>query len=221
MRKALQLLSILTLFFIACKHDPIPGPTPPYTGVCSPDTVYFTKDVLPIFSSNCAMAGCHNSVNPSENLDLSNYNGIMVDIKAGKPNEGKIMETINDGTMPKDANPLSDAQKALLNKWISQGAKNNSCTESACDTSSVKFSTHVKTIIDNNCKGCHNGTAPNGGGIDLSTYDGVKAKVTDSKLWAAVSHANGASAMPKGSNQLSTCQLRTIKIWIDGGAQNN
>jgi mono/diheme cytochrome c family protein len=140
------------------------------------------------------------------------------DIKSGRPNSGDIMESINRGSMP-PSSPLSADQKALLSKWISQGAKNNGCT-SACDTSSVKYSAQVKTIIDVNCKGCHSGSSPQGS-IDLSTYELVKAKVTANLLYESISHTGGVSPMPKGGSKLSDCQIRAVKIWIDAGALNN
>jgi hypothetical protein len=223
MNKFFLLFATVTLFLYSCKHEPItPISNPTNSGICNSDTAYFQNDVLPLFVSSCAKSGCHDATTKAEDLDLSNYNSIMATnkIKAGKPNDGDIMEEINNGSMPPSGNtPLSSAEKDLLKKWISQGAKNNGCT-SACDTSNVKYSVQVKTIIDANCKGCHSGSSPQGG-IDLSSYDLVKAQVTANKLYQSISHTGGVSPMPKGGNKLSDCQIRAVKIWVDAGTPNN
>ena len=54
------------------------------------------------------------------------------------------------------------------------------------------------------------GKAP-AGGYDYSTCMGVKARVNDGKLWAAVNHVTGFSPMPKNGNKLSDCELKQIK----------
>lgn len=223
MNKIILTVIASVVIISSCKHEPVtPISNPSNSGICNADTAYFQNDVLPLFVSSCAKSGCHDATTRQKGLDLSNYNSIMStnEIKAGKPNDGDIMEEINNGSMPPSGNtPLSSAEKDLLKKWISQGAKNNGCT-SACDTSSVKYSVQVKTIIDANCKGCHSGSSPQGG-IDLSSHELVKAQVTANKLYQAISHAGGVSPMPKGGNKLSDCQIRAVKIWIDAGSLNN
>jgi mono/diheme cytochrome c family protein len=69
------------------------------------------------------------------------------------------------------------------------------------------------------CKGCHN-QASLGGGIDLSTYATVKASAAG-RLMGSINHTAGYSAMPKGSNKLSDCQIRQIQKWINAGTLNN
>jgi uncharacterized membrane protein len=223
MNKLILTVIASVVLISSCKHEPInPNSNPTNSAVCNTDTAYFQNDVLPLFVSSCAKSGCHDATTKAEGLNLSNYNSIMAtnEIKAGKPNDGDIMKEINRGSMP-PSSPLSADQKALLSKWISQGAKNNGCT-SACDTLNVKYSAQVKTIIDANCKGCHSGSSPQGG-VDLSTYELVKAQVTANLLYESISHTGGASPMPKSNPQtkLSDCQIRAVKIWIDAGALNN
>jgi uncharacterized membrane protein len=219
---------------ISCRHQ-IPGITdspgsngnnPPVSSSCSADTVYFQQQVLPIFISNCAMSGCHDAASHQEGMVLTSYSGIMAGgIRAGDPGNSKIYKLITTGKagdrMPQPPrNPLSQEQINLISKWISQGAKNNSCVNASCDTATVTYSSSIKNIISNKCQGCHSSTSP-GGGYDFSTYAGVKARVNDGKLWAAVNQVAGYSSMPKNGNKLSTCELAKLKIWIDAGAPNN
>ncbi len=75
-------------------------------------------------------------------------------------------------------------------------------------------------ILANNCVGCHGGTAPSAG-ITLNTYQGVRAQVTNGRLWGSVTHSPGYSPMPKNAAKLNDCQLTQIKKWIDAGALNN
>lgn len=92
--------------------------------------------------------------------------------------------------------------------------------DTACDTTAVKYSTSVLPVLSSNCISCHGGSTPSAG-IGLDTYAGVKMQVDNGRLWGAVSHNSGYSAMPKNSNKLNACSLAKIKIWIDAGAPNN
>lgn len=231
---------ILIAFVQSCKHEPLaPNPTPGGgagggtgggTGggntTCSPDTAYFQQQVLPIFISNCALSGCHDAATRQKGVQLTDYNSIMTTggVRAGRPGDSDIWEKITETDPteimpPRPRNPLTQEQKNIINKWIMQGAKNNSCQPSSCDTTNVTYSVTIKNIVTNKCQGCHSGTAASGG-IDLSTYAGVKAKVTDGRLWGAVNHMPGFSPMPKGGTKLSDCELTQIKKWIDAGAIN-
>lgn len=228
-------LSFLTII-ISCKHQipgindagggPGGGTNPPASSTCSPDSIYFQQQVLPIFVSNCAMAGCHDNISHEEGLVLTTYQGIMAGgIRPGNPGNSKIYKLIietnpGDRMPPPPRNPLPKEQIDLVYKWIVQGAKNNSCVSSACDTVAVTYSASVKPIITTKCQGCHSSSLP-GGGIELSTYNGVKATVNNGKLWGSVNFMTGFSAMPKNGTKLSTCELAKIKKWIDVGAPNN
>lgn len=226
----------LVLFVISCKHE-IPdqtgtgggnnGNNPPPTVNCSPDTAYFQQQVLPIFISNCSVSGCHDNITRQDGVVLTSYNSIMStgDIRPGNPGNSEVYEKItehdNDDRMPPPPrNRLTQQQIDLIRTWIVQGAKNNSCISSSCDTANVTYSGAIRNIISNKCQGCHSGANPSGG-FDYSTYNGVKARVDDGKLWGAVNHVQGFSPMPKNGSKLSDCELGQIKKWIDAGAPNN
>lgn len=235
----LSVSAIVTI--ISCKHE-IPdgntsGGVPDGTGngngnnpppsACSPDTVYFQQQVLPIFISNCALSGCHDAGSHQDGVVLTSYSSIINtgDIEPGDPSDSEVYEKIteddSDDRMPPPPRPrLTTEQVALIRKWIQQGAKNNSCESATCDTSNVTYSGAIRSIITNKCQGCHSGPSA-GGGYDYTTYAGVKARVNDGSLLGAVNHVPGYSPMPKNGNKLSVCELTQIKKWIDAGAPDN
>ncbi|HAN38476.1 MAG TPA: hypothetical protein DCQ29_06195 [Chitinophagaceae bacterium] len=125
--------------------------------------------------------------------------------------------------MPLTPNPpLTAAQIDIIRRWINEGAKNTTNCGTACDTTSFTFSGAVNTILTNNCIGCHNAaTAPTSGGVNLSTYAGVRVVALNGKLLGSIEHRSGFSPMPKGGNKLSDCNIIQIRKWINAGALNN
>jgi mono/diheme cytochrome c family protein len=115
--------------------------------------------------------------------------------------------------------PLTAAQKAKIQKWINQGAKNNNCIGS-CDTSVFTYSGAVQSIMSNKCVGCHN-PSNLGGNIDLSTYTAVKAVGLNGKLYGSIAHQAGYSPMPKNAAKLSDCEITQVQKWISAGSLNN
>jgi hypothetical protein len=220
-----------TLLALACTHEPMapasgnPGGlsgVPGTTGrACSPDSVYFANDIYPLISSTCAMSGCHDARTRADGVDLSNYAGILREVSPGRPTNSELYkEIVKTGSerMPPPPMPAwTAAQVALLNKWITQGAKNNACDR--CDTLDFKYSTALKDIVTNKCQGCHN-PSNKSGNIDLSTYAGLKAVTTNGRLYGSVTWSTGYSKMPPAL-KLPDCEIRQIKKWIDAGAPNN
>lgn len=92
--------------------------------------------------------------------------------------------------------------------------------DSACDTSSVTFNATILPIIQANCQGCHSGGAPSAG-ISLTNYAEVKASAESGSLMGTINHASGYSAMPKGGNKLSDCDIAKLNIWINNGMTQN
>jgi uncharacterized membrane protein len=92
-----------------------------------------------------------------------------------------------------------------------------------CDTTNVTYSGTIAPIIQQNCYTCHSTTAPSGG-VVLDTYTGVAASAANglsSRLWGSINHLSGYSAMPKGGNKLTECELKKIEIWLRAGSPNN
>lgn len=97
---------------------------------------------------------------------------------------------------------------------------NNGSVDPSCVTTNMKFSTDVTPILLANCYSCHSGSVVNGG-INLSTYAGVKAVVDNGKLIGAINHSPGFKPMPDGGGKLSACNIAKIQAWVTAGAQNN
>jgi len=239
---------ILTVFWMAvfmeCKHEPLTSPggtvvvTPTdttqtpvdttkkvdssqYVGVpCNTDTAYFT-DVLPLYVSYCASGGCHDAGSRRSGYQLTDYTHIVSGVSKGNPNGSPVYTAIATGRMP-PGQSVSATQLALIKKWITQGALNNSCNPNygVCDTTAVKFSADIMPVIQNSCVGCH-GTSNPGGGISLTNYAQVKASVTSGRFYGSLIQASGYYAMPLNGSKLSSCELNKINAWIKRGALNN
>ncbi|MEZ4826540.1 MAG: c-type cytochrome domain-containing protein [Bacteroidia bacterium] len=235
------------LSFSSCKHrwwgpDPQPDPigdtgggggtggggTDPTGRVCDPDSVYFEQEVLPLLVSNCAISGCHDAQSHKEGITITSYATLTKKsemVRPGKPSESKLVKVIktnnNGDVMPPPPYPkMTAAQIALIEKWITQGAQNNSCV-SGCDTTNIPgYAAVIRPIIENKCLGCHSGNSPQGG-ISYSSYNGVKATADNGTLYGSIAHISGFSPMPQGGNQLPECEITLIKMWIDDGAKNN
>lgn len=230
MKKALAVLIIAAgciLLANSCKHeppvsavnpDPIPGPVP-NNGVC------FESEILPLFKSNCAKSGCHDAITHEENLVLDSYVNIMrKDIVPGKADNSKIYKVLfetGSNKMPPAPNAdLTAAQKALIGKWINEGAKNTVNCSSTCDSTQFKYGANIAPIMSTYCTGCHAGAAPSGS-IDLSNYANVKIQASNGRLVGAITQAAGYSPMPKDAPKLSECQQVQIRKWVAAGAPNN
>lgn len=88
-----------------------------------------------------------------------------------------------------------------------------------CDTVNVRFSVQIKNTLQANCLRCHGGTAINGGGIQLGSYDAVKLAADNGRLLNAITRS--VNTMPKGAGRLSDCRIAEIRQWISKGAPNN
>lgn len=179
--------------------------------------------ILPLLTSNCAMSGCHDVASHKEGLILNNYTGIMRIVRAGNASGSKLVSVIttsNNGDVmpPPPAARLTTAQIDLIKKWINQGAKNNTCA--SCDTATFTYSAAVKTILGNKCVGCHTGASA-GGGVELSTYNGVKASAQAGTLLGSIQQKAGYEPMPQGGAKLPDCEITQIQKWITAGALNN
>lgn len=222
----LTALIIALTLINACKHEiptavqvtptPVPGGT---------NEVCFESQILPLFQSNCAKSGCHDAATHKEGYIFDSYaNIIKKGIRPGHATNSEVYEVLfetGNDKMPPPPNPdLTAVQKALIGRWINEGAKNTINCGSVCDTTKFKYGADISAIIGTYCLGCHSGTAPSGA-INLSTYSGVFTVATNGRLVKAISHAPGYSPMPKNAAKLSDCQISQITKWVNGGAPNN
>jgi hypothetical protein len=207
------------------------------SAVVADTSVCFSRDILPIFNSNCAVPGCHGGTNPHDGVKLDSYTNIMrKGIVPGNPQSSKIYNMITgtgggkdgvdeeDGKMPPPPrNPLTSEQIALIYKWIAEGALNKDCANipiGGCDTTNVTYSKSIVTIINLNCAGCHGNVQPQGN-INLTSYYNVKKVVDSGRLLGALMHKPNYIPMPDNNMTLPDCYLRQFQIWIAAGAPNN
>lgn len=92
---------------------------------------------------------------------------------------------------------------------------------SSCDTTKFLYSSTIAPLLLTNCVTCHSAGNPNNGGIDLSNFANAQAFALNGRLYGSMAHLPGYSAMPKGTAQLSSCNLTQIKKWIAAGALND
>jgi len=224
--------SLFSLLIFACKHEPLvpndPVVDPPSGNACSPDSVYFQNQILPLLVSNCTESGCHNAQDHKEGIVITSYGTLMSTVERVTSNDwGKnkliksLQETDLEKRMPQNKPPFTTDQIDLIKKWVNQGALNNACDESfgGCDTiSGAKYATFVQPLIQAKCKGCHSGSNPQGG-IKLTTYAETKTLALNGRLYNSVTV--NASLMPKGGAKLDDCKLAKLKKWVDAGAPEN
>lgn len=182
--------------------------------------VCFQQNVLPIFISNCSMSGCHNSIDKEEDLDLTNYEGIMKGIVPSHPLLSKIFRSIKgkNPNMPVGGK-LSDKDVSTIENWIKMGAPNTINCENSCDTSNVSYLSNIKPIINNWCLNCHN-SVNTSGNYDFSVYSGVVKSIGNNRLLGSIKQLSGYSPMPSG-NKLSDCDIAIVEKWVSSGYPNN
>jgi mono/diheme cytochrome c family protein len=194
------------------------------------DEICFVQDILPIFLSGCGITECHDEESHQEGYVLISYETIMEKgIEPFDPGDSEIFEAVtetgDDRMPPEPRPPLTSEQIAALQTWISDGAPNNDCPDSQCDTiGTISFSSQVNPIIRGNCIGCHNSTQANGGVI-LEGYAQVAAYAQTLRngtpvLLGVIKRLSGFQPMPPGFS-LSTCDISKIELWIEQGAVNN
>lgn len=205
----------------------ITNPTPTVSHPCSPDTVYFEQDLLPILQSNCASPNCHDNISHKDGVYLTSYEYVLTTggVKLSSPSTSKLYTSTNpngnERMPPPPAAALTSAQRALILKWIQQGAQDLHC-DAPCDTTQFAYAANIQPLLALHCVGCHSGSTPSGG-LNYSTYAGVKASVDNGKFWGSINHSAGIKPMPypQGSPKLEECATTKIRKWIEAGAPNN
>lgn len=227
LRKIVVVVIVTATLLFACRHEPVlvngapPDVTPPPPGAA---TICFQSNVLPIFVSNCAKSGCHDAVTKKEGIQLDNYNGIMQGIKPNDPGGSKywrvIIETKPQDRMPPPPDaPLSTAQKDSIYKWIVQGALNTTNCAVNCDPLQFSYTITIRSILNNNCVGCHGAVAP-GAGLNLTDYNTVQTIALSGRLLGAVNQQAPYKPMPP-VGKLSDCNIQQLTNWKNAGAPNN
>lgn len=94
-----------------------------------------------------------------------------------------------------------------------------------CDTTDVKYSVRVTSILTNRCYSCHSISAGpvSGGGYVWEGYANIFGYLatSSSTFLNSINQGVGSNPMPKGSAKLSECDISTIEVWIQDGYPNN
>jgi hypothetical protein len=91
-----------------------------------------------------------------------------------------------------------------------------------CDTSTAAtYAASVVPILNSACNRCHGGSASQGNGIKLDTYNSVKNYVNNGLLLQSINHDPSVEPMPKNAAKLDNCTITTIQRWVNAGALNN
>src|SRR5687768_11992088 len=93
--------------------------------------VSYYKDLVPVLKRSCT--GCHHPGKLKGQLDLTTYDAFNKGGKHGagfKPGDAKgssIIEQISgdEPAMPEEGDPLTKDEVALFERWIAQGAKDD------------------------------------------------------------------------------------------------
>lgn len=197
------------------------------------DTLCFNQSILPILASSCGKVGCHDAASHEGDYILISYSTLMErpqGIVPYNPANSKIYKVITqpdyDDVMPPPPNDrLTNLQIGLFRTWILEGAFNSDCPWTACDTiNDISFSQQIWPLVQNNCLGCHSANNSSGD-VDLSDYSQVKYYSETLLngtpiLIGSIFQLPGFSPMPP-SGALTSCQMRTVELWIEQGMLDN
>lgn len=120
----------LAVLFVALLLIGCGGGTEPQARAPAPDTtkpavveISFAKDIQSIVTASCLP--CHSGAKDAKSkYNWTTYEGVIAEVVPGKPDSSKFYQMLSAGTMP-PAGKLDAAKLDIVNKWITEGAKNN------------------------------------------------------------------------------------------------
>src|ERR1035437_2224551 len=85
----------------------------------------------------------------------------------------------------------------------------DSTVTTSCDTTNVTYTASIVPILQTYCTTCHGATsyASSGGGFKLATYSYFSGFAKSGLMMNSINQVAGISAMPKGENKLSACNI--------------
>jgi hypothetical protein len=196
-----------------------PPVIPPYNN----PRACFSRDILPVLVSSCAMTGCHDAANHEQDYTFVSYSSTIIAVSPGNPGNSVLYQAITtisgEHRMPPlPYDRLSTAVIDSIAAWIGYGALDEYCGE-VCDTiNPVTFSGVIWPTIQTYCTGCHSGGSPSGA-VSLNGYSDVQTIASSGMLMNALKGNTVAKMPPSGS--FSTCKIRQFQLWVDNGYLNN
>jgi mono/diheme cytochrome c family protein len=128
----------------------------------------FEKDIRPLLQAKCLR--CHGEKVRRADLDLRTLASALEGgesgpaVVAGKPEQSPLYEKVHSGAMPPaKGERLSEAEVALIRRWIAGGARAQGEAEAAAVTQHDAL-----PILRRRCTACH-GAHRQEGGLDLRT----------------------------------------------------
>jgi uncharacterized membrane protein len=175
---------------------------------------------ITILNINCA--GCHQGAAEGGISNILDINRLTASglLTPGDPTKGRLIGSINDGTMPKgNGANVTSGDLDILKNWISSMTivnENPSLpplpTRAALMPTFAGVNAHV---IQPKCIGCH-GPVVAKHSLNLSTYNAVKSQVSE------ILNECKSNKMPIAPYPfLTTDELSALQAWIDSGALNN
>ncbi|HEV3438544.1 MAG TPA: DUF1549 domain-containing protein, partial [Gemmata sp.] len=198
----------------------------------------FQKDIRPLFEAKCVR--CHGEKVRKADLDLRTLDAVFKGgesgevIVPGKPEKSLLYEKVHGGEMPPaKKDPLSVSELALLQRWITEGAKDTSDgSTKTTPTLAAAITQHdMIPIMLRHCTSCH-GRHRQEGGLDLRTkaamlHGGksgaaiVPGKPAESLLLKKIN----AGEMPPATRLVEACvkpieksETEILTRWIAAGA---
>lgn len=116
----------------ACKEDASPAASTPldYGSIA---TIRYTEHVQPLFTSSCALSGCHDAATRKAGLSLASWNDLVKGSMYGEAlipfqAQHSLMTQLFDGTVLRKSHPQLVAgwtavQLTFLKRWINEGAR--------------------------------------------------------------------------------------------------
>ena len=106
--------------------------------------VSYHREIVPLLKRSCT--GCHHPGKLKGELDLTTFAAFQkggkhgASFKAGAPKDSRVIEEISgdEPSMPKEGDPLSKAEVALFERWIAEGAKDDSPAQATLAFSKAK-----------------------------------------------------------------------------------
>ena len=198
-------LFVVTSLFAQDKKLP-PITVVPYTG----GMIDFDKQIQPILDNKCTT--CHSGSIKKARLDLSSHEGIVkggksgTSVMAGKPAESLLIKlsgrTDAPSMPPKDEEPLTPEELALLKAWVSQGAKGAAAGETVAKVAATikmtKLAERVKPVLGLSMSSDKKLIAA-GRGATISIYGAEKGDLQKTLIDPALKDDKG---QPLGQSQL-------------------
>jgi len=209
------------------------------------DSLTYTKDILPIFTSNCL--DCHGPDDGRRmlNLRFDTQDFLSSHILAGDPENSLLFQRISEDDMIRVMPPsssgrtLTQQQIQTVRDWIKGGAawgEDLNETQRAdlvqAAERQVVFAREVRPILSRNCFQCHGPDEENRQmGLRLDTPEGfaghrgnfggpvvIPGNAKDSLLFQRITAEVENFRMPRDREALTADEVETIRLWINQGA---